>query len=207
MKSFEWRKTQDGSPAFYSYEYEELSHNLTSSKQETYEYFIKGTNFLSLASKKPVKILEIGFGAGINYSYFQETGIKNFTYLGLEKNEDFKEFINPNDQLKVLWGDAEKLIQTIEESFDIIIHDAFSTKKEIKLWSVSFLKNLLKLTHSETILSTYCTAPRVLKSFIEAGWFIERAPGLYPKKYSLRAYSQERDNNKIRQELSHILSF
>ena len=60
--SIEIRKTNDGSPAFYSFEFEELSHSQTSSYEETYKYFIEGTNFLHLLNQKIPRILEIGFG-------------------------------------------------------------------------------------------------------------------------------------------------
>lgn len=197
MKSFEIRKTNDGSPAFYSFEFEELSHSQTSSYEETYKYFIEGTNFLHLLNQKIPRILEIGFGMGINYSYFKKHSEgKAFDYIGLEKNKDFSEFFP--QEVQVLLGNATEEVLKITKPFDIIIHDAFSTKKEHELWSLSFLKHLKHLLEPEGILSTYCTHPRVMKTFFEAGWFLEKKEGLAPKKASLRAYVQYREDGNLR---------
>lgn len=206
MKSFELRTTDDGSPAFYSFEFEELSHSQTSSYEETYKYFIEGTNFLELLHKKTPRILEIGFGMGINYSYLlKHSQNKPFEYVGIERNKDFLEYFPSNVQ--VLLGNAAEEILKLENSFDIIIHDAFSAKKEHELWSLSFLKNLKKTLNHDGILSTYCTHPRVIKTFIEAGWFLEKKEGLPPKKASLRAFSHYKDDSQLREQVKNYLVF
>lgn len=78
-------KTQDGSTTIYLKEWEECYHSKFGAIQEANHVFIK--NGLSLFENKPISILEIGFGTGLNaFITFLETKKRNLTinYVGVE---------------------------------------------------------------------------------------------------------------------------
>lgn len=78
-------KTLDGSTTIYLKEWDECYHSKHGAIQEAKHVFIK--NGLSLFDDKPVSILEIGFGTGLNaFITFLETNAKHqkINYVGVE---------------------------------------------------------------------------------------------------------------------------
>ncbi len=78
-------KTQDGSTTIHLKEWEECYHSKFGAIQEANHVFIK--NGLSLFENKPISILEIGFGTGLNaFITFLESKKRNLTinYVGVE---------------------------------------------------------------------------------------------------------------------------
>ncbi|MEZ0129653.1 tRNA (5-methylaminomethyl-2-thiouridine)(34)-methyltransferase MnmD [Flavobacterium sp. LBUM151] len=78
-------KTLDGSTTIHLKEWDECYHSKHGAIQEAKHVFIK--NGLSLFDDKPVSILEIGFGTGLNaFITFLETNSKqqNINYVGVE---------------------------------------------------------------------------------------------------------------------------
>lgn len=80
------RKTADGSFTFYHEEMDEPYHSLNGAIQESSHVFIK--NGLLACNKKDLRILEIGFGTGLNMLLtYRETVHQNrhIYYHGVEK--------------------------------------------------------------------------------------------------------------------------
>ena len=78
-------KTQDGSTTIHLKEWEECYHSKFGAIQEANHVFIK--NGLSLFESKPISILEIGFGTGLNsFITFLESKKRNLAinYVGVE---------------------------------------------------------------------------------------------------------------------------
>lgn len=78
-------QTQDGSTTIHLPEWEESYHSKHGAIQEAYHVFIK--NGLDLFKGKPVSILEIGFGTGLNaFITFLEAEKRNqsIEYVGVE---------------------------------------------------------------------------------------------------------------------------
>ena len=78
-------QTNDGSTTIHLPEWNESYHSKHGAIQEAYHVFIK--NGLSLFNQKPIAVLEIGFGTGLNaFITFVETKKtkKNIDYVGVE---------------------------------------------------------------------------------------------------------------------------
>ena len=78
-------QTQDGSTTIYLPEWEESYHSKHGAVQEAYHVFIK--NGLSLFQGKPIAVLEIGFGTGLNafITCLEASQIKQaINYVGVE---------------------------------------------------------------------------------------------------------------------------
>jgi tRNA U34 5-methylaminomethyl-2-thiouridine-forming methyltransferase MnmC len=81
----EFIKTADGSHTLYVPELDETYHSINGAIAEAYHVFIKnGFNFID---KKNIRILEIGFGTGLNclitYNYSRQSS-KEVEYTGVE---------------------------------------------------------------------------------------------------------------------------
>lgn len=78
-------QTQDGSTTIYLPEWEESYHSKHGAVQEAYHVFIK--NGFSLFQGKPITVLEIGFGTGLNAFITCLEAAKNeqlVNYVGIE---------------------------------------------------------------------------------------------------------------------------
>ncbi|TDP60898.1 tRNA (5-methylaminomethyl-2-thiouridine)(34)-methyltransferase MnmD [Flavobacterium dankookense] len=78
-------QTKDGSTTFYLPELNETYHSKNGAIQEAYHVFIK--NGFSLFERKPISILEIGFGTGLNAFITSLESQKNnqiIDYVGVE---------------------------------------------------------------------------------------------------------------------------
>lgn len=110
-------KTLDGSTTIHLKEWDECYHSKHGAIQEAKHVFIK--NGLSLFENKPVSILEIGFGTGLNaFITFLESIEKKqqIDYVGVEAYPvDAKEVLGMNyvDELEA--GDFESIFQKMHE--------------------------------------------------------------------------------------------
>jgi tRNA U34 5-methylaminomethyl-2-thiouridine-forming methyltransferase MnmC len=110
-------KTLDGSTTIHLKEWDECYHSKHGAIQEAKHVFIK--NGLSLFENKPVSILEIGFGTGLNaFITFLEAQQKQqkIDYVGVEAYPvDAKEVLAMNyvDELEA--GNFESIFQKMHE--------------------------------------------------------------------------------------------
>lgn len=65
---------------------------------------------------------------------------------------------------------------------DYIFHDAFSPAVNPGLWKPEVFIFLMKMSHEETILSTYCASSGARAAMAVAGWKIARARGALGKR-------------------------
>jgi len=77
-----------------------------------------------------------------------------------------------DDQIKiqVLFGDARKILPTLDEPFDIVYQDAFSPEHNPALWTTEYFAELARLTHQKSVVTTYSTALRTRLALYENGF-------------------------------------
>ena len=85
---------------------------------------------------------------------------QNFYY----EDEQFK--------IEILLGDARKSIPKIQDKFDIIYQDAFSPTQNPLLWTREYFSDIRKISHNDTILTTYSTAIAIRMGLYENGFKI-----------------------------------
>ena len=85
---FEIHATQDGSRTLYSNQYQQSFHSMHGALAEAKHVFIEGARLTELLkSRKGVAILEIGFGAGLNWLLTASLALRYcvpITYTGLD---------------------------------------------------------------------------------------------------------------------------
>jgi tRNA U34 5-methylaminomethyl-2-thiouridine-forming methyltransferase MnmC len=109
----------------------------------------------------------------------------------LEKSQDhgltlYQAQKNKN-RLSVIVGDARQtLLQAFRERLfcpvDAIYQDAFSPRKNPELWTQEWFEDLIKVSHSQTLMTTYCASLSPRKAMSAAGYQLSSFKGLGKKR-------------------------
>ncbi len=204
----------DGSHTIYLPLLDETYHSSHGAIAESrYVYLQHGLQTLDL---KHLKVLEIGFGTGLNalltYQYAQAHNIS----IDYETLEPYRLAEGVFSQLNYgsILGDesiframhlaaANSKIElssnfnicirpaTIQEfetsqTYDIIYFDAFAPSKQPEIWEIPVLKKLFSLLNTSGILVTYCASGQFRRNLIAAGFAVEVLEGPPPKKQMFR---------------------
>lgn len=195
-------KTDDGSATLFVPELNEHYHSTKGARTESQHIFI---DMGLKASEAPApRILEIGFGTGLNAWLTLEEAERsgrNVHYTGIElyplewqmieqldyvaNKELFKLLhtapweeevpITPHFTLLKTEVDANKW--HTEDSFDLIYFDAFAPEKQPEMWSQELFNRLYVLLNDRGILTTYCAKGVIRRMLQAAGFIVERLPG------------------------------
>ncbi|MBC8592691.1 tRNA (5-methylaminomethyl-2-thiouridine)(34)-methyltransferase MnmD [Oscillospiraceae bacterium N12] len=196
-------QTADGSATLFVPELDEHYHSVKGARTESQHIFIDMGLKASEASEP--RILEIGFGTGLNALLTLEaaeaTG-KKIHYTGIElyplpwetvdalKYSDHPLFktlhttpweedviITPNFTLKKVQADARTSEEGKGNCYDLIYFDAFAPDKQPEMWSQELFDQLYVILHTGGILTTYCAKGTVRRMLQSAGFIVERLPG------------------------------
>ena len=194
--------TKDNSYTFYSDNYRETYHTFGGAFQEAFRKYVEPCK---IKKYKDVKILDICFGLGYNSCAVIHEILKNkgkVKLVGLEKDpkilkkirnlevpgyiEDSFNVIRKvskslrykDDKVDIilLVGDARKTIKQLDDKFDFVFLDPFSTRKNPELWTVDFFNEIKKLIKENGILATYSCSTYVRNGLIMAGFKIGDGP-------------------------------
>ncbi len=211
--------SEDGSSTIMCEDLQETYHSVHGAVQESLHVFIKAglQKFLSLhPQRKQIRILEIGFGTGLNALLsFREaqTAKVSLWYHAIDKYP-----LPPEILAKLNYGEVlscEALYSEIKEAawnrinpvaahqlflekldlsefrssyqYDLIFFDAFSPDKQPALWSPAVFDNLFAHTVPAGILTTYSAKGQVRRNMQAAGFRVERIAGPPGKREMLRA--------------------
>jgi tRNA U34 5-methylaminomethyl-2-thiouridine-forming methyltransferase MnmC len=75
-----------------------------------------------------------------------------------------------NITIRVLFGDARRILPTLEESFDIVYQDAFSPEHNPALWTKEYFADIARLTHGKSVVTTYSMALKTRLALFENGF-------------------------------------
>ncbi|WP_442265296.1 tRNA (5-methylaminomethyl-2-thiouridine)(34)-methyltransferase MnmD [Tenacibaculum sp. ZS6-P6] len=207
--------TSDGSTTIHLPDWNEQYHSKHGAIQEAYHVFIK--NGLELFKAKPISILEIGFGTGLNcfITYLEHTA--KIDYVGVEAYPVAKEEVNKLNYVKELKAEKrtekfqlihelawevkneidsdflltkrEQFFQDIddENAFDLVYFDAFGARVQPELWSEVIFEKMYKATKKEGVLVTYSAKGSVRRAMESVGFTVERLSGPPGKREMLRA--------------------
>ncbi len=82
-------------------------------------------------------------------------------------------------RVEVRFADARKLLPALETPFDIVYQDAFSPEHNPALWTREYFAELARLTHENSVVTTYSTALRTRLALYENGFnvYLNRGEG------------------------------
>ena len=212
-------KTSDGSYTLINEHLNEPYHSIHGALTESMHVFIENGLYYFKPFNRKLKVLEIGFGTGLNaVLLFQETNKHidlEISYTGLEpfpvsrailndiRLEGFnhQQFIHLHDTEKNKWNLLTpkfhfRLIEEKfenyngEELFDLIFYDAFGPSSQPELWDNEILEKSVRIMEPGGVWVSYCSKGDVRRGLKEAGLIVERLPGPPFKRHVLRGIKQ-----------------
>lgn len=203
------RTTEDGSKTVYSEQFKQYYHSVFGAKTESEWVYIDLGYLDALKKFEEIRILEVGFGTGLNAFLSQKMADEHqipTSYVGLEAFPIRPElFQNLNEELQVYhtseWERPHPLskyfsfekkeiqVENYEsnQTFHLIYFDAFAPEAQPELWTADIFEKLRKLLVSDGILTTYCSKVAVQRNLKQAGYKIEKHQGPPHKREILRA--------------------
>jgi tRNA U34 5-methylaminomethyl-2-thiouridine-forming methyltransferase MnmC len=220
--------TADGSHTISIPEWNVTYHSKHGAVQESRHVFIEAglkyllqeTSQIRYTQNNPIKILEIGYGSGLNALLSWQTANEfqcPITYTGIELYPlttaeisaiNYGDYLQMTDAFAQLnksdWGMTIQLsdyfsIQklkhsllnfTTTEQFQIIFFDAFSPTVQPEMWSIEAFKKMFHLLFPGGILLTYCSKTVVRNAMKMAGFTVNKITGPYGKREMVRAVKE-----------------
>lgn len=192
--------TADGSPTLYLPEIDEHYHSVKGAVTESRHVYVECGLRHRAAAAKPgdtVRVLEIGYGTGLNASLTAETGYTCVHYIALELHPlpaysvpdygidimprlngadwDLPVMITPRFILEK--RKADFLTSPLPESVDVVYFDAFAPEKQPEMWSEDALRRVVGVMNRGAVLTTYCAKGTIRRLLQSLGLTVERLPG------------------------------
>lgn len=209
--------TRDGSSTLYSDQFEQHYHSVHGAVQESQHVFLD-MGLAECQQTGPIRILEMGFGTGLNALMTAMQAPMPVYYLSLEAFPISPEQLTQLNYGKLLqveelfddihaaaWNTAvaisprftlEKQLGMLEafagtSEIDLVYWDAFAPGAQPELWTEEVFRSVLGWMNPGGILTTYCAKGDVRRAMIAAGFEVEKVPGPPGKREMLRARRTE----------------
>ncbi len=201
--------TDDGSATLRSEVCGDTYHSTRGAVGEARHVFIEA----GFNAANGEKILEIGFGSGLNaWLTLQEaekagrrvdyTAIELYPIdenvaakLGYTADERFMALhraewdkwveVDKNFRLRKIHADLVK-IQNLD-TFDVVYFDAFAPDTQPEMWTEDVFERIFAAMAPGGILTTYCAKGDVRRTMHRVGFVVERLPGALGKRHMIRA--------------------
>lgn len=207
--------SKDGSSTLFSPHFDEHYHSIHGAIQESMHVFIGAG--LKQFEQNEVRILEMGFGTGLNALLTLIHGSeKKVEYTGLEAYPVPQELLDKLNYPHELGAEAVEKFQKIHDAewekaesispnfllskhkiqleefanethYDLVYFDAFAPSAQAELWTLDIFQKMYALMANGGILVTYCAKGDVRRAMIAAGFQVEKIPGPPGKREMLRA--------------------
>lgn len=212
--------TEDGSHTLRNPIHGDTYHSTRGAVGESRHVFIEN-GFLSTGCD-PVRILEVGFGTGLNawltlleslkqaraveYTavelYPVPCGIAaslNYTsdprFMAMHSAEwDHRSDICEGFTLRKLNVDLAK--ESFGEGFDLVYHDAFAPDTQPEMWTPELFKRIYAAMNEGGVISTYSAKGDVRRAMQNAGFTVEKLPGALGKRHMIRAVKELAGHSK-----------
>lgn len=209
-RKYEIIETGDGSKSIYLAGLDETYHSRHGAGRESLHVFIHAGLKKFVGNPNTIRILEVGFGTGLNALLTLQFGELNGLRLDYTALEPFPLPANVVDlmdyhRLDVRYGllHKENVYRTGDFSlrvinkklmefqdysgFDLVYYNAFGPRVQPEMWEPEVFSRLNELMNANSVLVTYCAKGSVRRAMIEAGYKVERLPGPPGKREMLRA--------------------
>lgn len=209
--------TTDGSSTVIDSIHKEYFHSTFGALTESLYIFIN--QGLKVVKKPSVRILEIGFGTGLNclLTILHKEQDQKILYHTVEKYPlptniteecNYPKLLNISPELvrslhAFQWDYEAEFIPNFtlkkfhsdlkdfipESKYDIIYFDAFSYNIQPELWSADVFTKMFNCLSSGGLLVTYSAKGEVKKALRSAGFEVNRIAGPPGKRHILQAYT------------------
>ena len=195
-------------------------HSHHGAVQESLHVFMEAgwDEALRTFSEGTLKVLEMGFGTGLNALLTMQATIaadREVQYTALEKfplsiematqlkyGDDAQAQHTFGDIHRAGWGRSIGLSPsfslckkataledfTSNDRYHLFFFDAFSPTAQPELWTEEIFRKLYDMAQQGAVLVTYCSKSIVRKAMAAAGWQVTKIPGPRGKREMVRAY-------------------
>ncbi|MBQ2979243.1 MAG: tRNA (5-methylaminomethyl-2-thiouridine)(34)-methyltransferase MnmD [Bacteroidaceae bacterium] len=196
--------TADGSTTLYIKRLDEHYHSVKGALTES-QHIYRDCAFKYRAIGEPIRLLEIGFGTGLNAAVTaMAAGEGNpVHYISLEKYPldmqlvetlGYQDIVDA-DILEAIhnapWNvptvitpyftlekrEADYLADELPTDIDVVYFDAFAPEKQPEMWSREAFERLCRVLNDGAVLTTYCAKGNIRRLFAQLGLVVERLPG------------------------------
>lgn len=197
--------TADGSATIYVPHLDEHYHSVKGALTESLHIFRNCAFLYHSPSSQPLRVLEIGFGTGLNavVTAMATTKDRKAHYISLElypveaqliEKLNYGEMVD-NDLLMALHNAQWNAPQVISPTFtleklqcdftqcslphdiDVVYFDAFAPEKQPEMWDESLFKRIYDAMADGGILTTYCAKGEIRRRLQRVGFIVERLAG------------------------------
>lgn len=197
--------TADGSATIYVPHLDEHYHSVKGALTESLHIFRNCAFLYHSPSSQPLRVLEIGFGTGLNavVTAMATTKDRKAHYISLElypveaqliEKLNYGEMID-NDLLMALhqaqWNAPQVISPTftleklqcdftqcsLPHDIDVVYFDAFAPEKQPEMWDESLFKRIYDAMSNGGILTTYCAKGEIRRRLQRVGFIVERLAG------------------------------
>lgn len=190
--------TEDGSPTYLHPQHKASYRSVKGATTESRWVFLTGSRLLERAG--PWRVLELGFGSGLNFQLTaeaaREAGVE-LHYLALEAEPMPSEFWLVDDEWKTLqFGKAlthGQVHLTVQHAawqtfspprgeFDVIYHDPFGPAVCPESWQAEAFRWAARALSPQGVLATYGASSGARRAMREAGLEVGILPGAPGKR-------------------------
>lgn len=211
--------TADGSATLYVKELDEHYHSVKGALTEA-EHIYRDCAFMHRSDGSPMRLLEIGFGTGLNATVTAMVADANHPvhYISLEKypveaqllttlgyaeqvdstllhaihNAEWNKPVAITPYFTLEKRQADYLADPLPECIDIVYFDAFAPEKQPEMWSEEAFARLYNTLAPGAVLTTYCAKGHIRRLLTSLGLTVERLAGpIGGKREILRAIKKE----------------
>ena len=197
--------TADGSATIYVPHLDEHYHSVKGALTESLHIFRNCAFLYHSPSSQPLRVLEIGFGTGLNavVTAMATTNERKAHYISLElypveaqliEKLNYGDMVD-NDLLMALHQAQWNAPQVISPTFtleklqcdftqcslptdiDVVYFDAFAPEKQPEMWDESLFKRIYDAMSNGGILTTYCAKGEIRRRLQRVGFIVERLAG------------------------------
>ena len=197
--------TADGSATIYVPHLDEHYHSVKGALTESLHIFRNCAFLYHGPSSQPLRVLEIGFGTGLNavVTAMATTKDRKAHYISLElypveaqliEKLNYGEMVD-NDLLMALhqaqWNAPQVISPTftleklqcdftqcsLPHDIDVVYFDAFAPEKQPEMWDESLFKRIYDSMADGGILTTYCAKGEIRRRLQRVGFIVERLAG------------------------------
>lgn len=204
--TFEALRTADGSLTCRHPVYNESYHAVEGARSEALAKFITPSRLASRLSAGPVRLLDVGFGLGVNCRAAVDTaraaagsGLCIDTleadpgawlraralYPDCDITRALAEsgrYRAPGVEVFRRDGDLRKTLPGLGGSYDLIFHDPFSPMKNTECWTRDLFRLLYARLSPDGLLLTYSESAAVRAGLLQAGFRIGQSPAVPPHR-------------------------
>lgn len=196
--------TDDGSATLFVEELDEHYHSVKGALTES-NHIYRDCAFLHRSNGQPLRLLEIGFGTGLNATVTAMVADSKHPvhYISLEKYplnsgtlaQLHYDTLVDNSLLQLIhdaeWDkptqitpyftlekrESDYLTDNLPQNIDVVYFDAFAPEKQPEMWSREAFLRLFNVMNTDAVMTTYCAKGEIRRMLTDIGFAVERIAG------------------------------